>query len=49
MSFQTSVEMSSVDGKRSRLASISLHDVHDDKESTEEDEEHEGVTFRVLD
>ena len=41
--------MNSVDGKRTRPGSISLIDDHDDKDSiTEEDEEHDGVTFKVL-
>jgi hypothetical protein len=49
MSIQTSVEMSSVDGKRSCLASISLGNDHEDEDNTEEGEEHDGVTFKVLD
>jgi len=46
---QTSVEMNSVDGKRTRPGSISLIDDQDDKDSiTEEDEEHDGVTFKDI-
>ena len=40
--------MNSVDEKRTRPTSISLHDDHDDEDHTEEDEEHDGVTFKVL-
>ena len=41
--------MNSVDGKRSRPMSLTLHDDHEDEDNTEIDEEHDGVTFKVLD
>ena len=40
--------MNSVDGKRTQPASISLNDDHEDRNIIEDDEEHDGVTFKVL-
>jgi len=45
---QTSVEMNSVEGKRTRPASISLNEDNDDNDTIEDDEEHDGVTFKDI-
>merc|ERR1719347_1241637 len=45
---QTSVEMDSAEEKRTRPASISLNDDHDETEIIEDDEEHDGVTFKDI-
>jgi hypothetical protein len=39
--------MNTTDGQPSRPTSLSLHDDHDDEDHAEEDEEHDGVTFKV--
>ena len=39
--------MNSVEGKRTRPASISLNEDNDDNDTIEDDEEHDGVTFKV--
>ena len=39
--------MNSVEGKRTRPASIALNEDNDDNDTIEDDEEHDGVTFKV--